>query len=94
MKPTPDSEPTLRKLGGLFFLLRLNLLLLLHRRLRLYRLSRQHLPRVELFLSCFEITGPIARHVVELLAMNIWLHKQVMRKLAENGGKVPDDLKH
>lgn len=27
-------------------------------------------------------------------SMNIWLHKQVMRKLAENGGKVPDDLKH
>jgi hypothetical protein len=26
-------------------------------------------------------------------SMNIWLHKQVMRKLAENGGKVPDDLK-
>ena len=26
-------------------------------------------------------------------AMNIWLHKQVMRKLAENGGKLPDDLK-
>jgi hypothetical protein len=25
--------------------------------------------------------------------MNIWLHKQVMRKLAENGGKVPDDLR-
>ena len=25
--------------------------------------------------------------------MNIWLHKQVMIKLAENGGKVPDDLK-
>ena len=25
--------------------------------------------------------------------MNIWLHKHVMRKLAENGGKVPDDLK-
>jgi hypothetical protein len=24
--------------------------------------------------------------------MNIWLHKQVMRKLAENGGKVPDSL--
>ena len=23
--------------------------------------------------------------------MNIWLHKQVMQKLAENGGKVPDD---
>jgi hypothetical protein len=26
-------------------------------------------------------------------AMNIWLHKQVMQKLAENGGKVPDSLK-
>ena len=26
--------------------------------------------------------------------MNIWLHKQVMNKLAENGGKVPDDLRH
>lgn len=26
-------------------------------------------------------------------AMNIWLHKQVMIKLAENGGKVPDDLR-
>ncbi|VCU68974.1 hypothetical protein PIGHUM_01033 [Pigmentiphaga humi] len=25
--------------------------------------------------------------------MNIWLHKQVMKKLADNGGKVPDDLK-
>ena len=27
-------------------------------------------------------------------AMNMWLHKQVMQKLAENGGKLPDDLKH
>jgi hypothetical protein len=26
-------------------------------------------------------------------AMNIWLHRQVMIKLAENGGKVPDALK-
>ena len=26
-------------------------------------------------------------------AMNVWLHKQVMRKLAENGGKVPDELR-
>ena len=24
--------------------------------------------------------------------MNIWLHKQVMKKLAENGGRVPQDL--
>jgi hypothetical protein len=27
-------------------------------------------------------------------AMNVWLHKQVMTRLAENGGKVPDELKH
>jgi hypothetical protein len=25
--------------------------------------------------------------------MNVWLHREVMQKLAENGGKVPDDLK-
>ena len=26
-------------------------------------------------------------------SMNVWLHKQVMQKLAANGGKVPEDLK-
>jgi hypothetical protein len=26
-------------------------------------------------------------------SMNVWLHKQVMIKLSENGGKVPDSLK-
>jgi hypothetical protein len=26
-------------------------------------------------------------------SMNIWLHKQVMQKLAENGGKVPAELR-
>jgi Domain of unknown function (DUF3597) len=25
-------------------------------------------------------------------AMNIWLHKEVMKQLAENGGKVPQEL--
>jgi hypothetical protein len=25
--------------------------------------------------------------------MNVWLHKQVMQKLADNGGKVPDELR-
>jgi hypothetical protein len=25
--------------------------------------------------------------------MNVWLHKAVMRKLAENGGMVPDELR-
>jgi len=27
-------------------------------------------------------------------AMNVWLHQQVMTKLAEGGGKVPESLKH
>jgi len=27
-------------------------------------------------------------------SMNMWLHKQVMQKLAENGGKVPAELLH
>jgi uncharacterized protein DUF3597 len=27
-------------------------------------------------------------------SMNIWLHKQVMQKLAANGGKVPAELLH
>ena len=27
-------------------------------------------------------------------SMNIWLHKQVMAKLAANGGKLPDQIKH
>jgi Domain of unknown function (DUF3597) len=26
--------------------------------------------------------------------MNVWLHKQVMLKLAQNGGKVPEELRH
>ncbi|RAI60387.1 DUF3597 domain-containing protein [Roseicella frigidaeris] len=26
-------------------------------------------------------------------AMNIWLHRQVMQKLAQNGGKVPEELR-
>jgi hypothetical protein len=25
-------------------------------------------------------------------AMNIWLHKEVIKKIAENGGKVPQEL--
>ena len=27
-------------------------------------------------------------------AMNIWLHKEVLKRLAENGGKVPQELLH
>ena len=26
--------------------------------------------------------------------MNVWLHKQVMSKLAANGGKLPPEIKH
>lgn len=26
--------------------------------------------------------------------MNIWLHKQVLRKLAENGGNIPEELRN
>jgi len=26
--------------------------------------------------------------------MNVWLHEQVMQKLAESGGVVPDSLRH
>ncbi|AWM07687.2 DUF3597 domain-containing protein [Bradyrhizobium symbiodeficiens] len=27
-------------------------------------------------------------------SMNVWLHKQVMSKLAANGGKLPSEIKH
>jgi hypothetical protein len=27
-------------------------------------------------------------------SMNLWLHKEVMQKLAASGGKVPDSLRH
>ncbi len=32
-------------------------------------------------------------NVNDSASMNVWLHKQVMVKLAENGGKVPSELK-
>jgi Domain of unknown function (DUF3597) len=31
---------------------------------------------------------------IDSASMNIWLHKQVMTKLAANGGKLPPDIKH
>ncbi len=30
----------------------------------------------------------------DTVAMNIWLHRKVMAKLAESGGKVPAELRH
>ena len=35
----------------------------------------------------------LAEELNDSAAMNVWLHKQVMVKLAENGGKVPSDLR-
>jgi hypothetical protein len=32
-------------------------------------------------------------NTADCAAMNMWLHKQVMQKLSENGGKVPESLK-
>jgi len=31
-------------------------------------------------------------HTNDSASMNMWLHKQVMQKLADNGGKVPSEL--
>jgi hypothetical protein len=41
-----------------------------------------------------ELAGDLhyAGDTKDTAAMNIWLHKEVMKKLAENGGKVPPDL--
>lgn len=33
-------------------------------------------------------------NVKDTAAMNMWLHKQVMTKLAENGGTLPKDVLH
>ena len=39
-----------------------------------------------------ELTCPAELIGGDYSKMNIWLHKAVMKKLAENGGKVPADL--
>lgn len=41
-----------------------------------------------------ELAGELAYSgdTQDTATMNVWLHKQVMKKLAENGGKVPADL--
>ena len=55
--------------------------------MKLLNLDSSHSARIELAkeLHYPGDTGDSA-------AMNIWLHAQVMKKLAENGGKVPADL--
>jgi 3-oxoacyl-ACP reductase-like protein len=56
--------------------------------MKLLSLDSSHAARVELAKE-LHYTG----NSQDSAAMNIWLHAQVMTKLAENGGKVPDDLK-
>ncbi len=56
--------------------------------MKLLSLDSSHAARVELAKE-LHYTG----NIQDSAAMNIWLHAQVMTKLAENGGKVPDDLK-
>jgi hypothetical protein len=38
-------------------------------------------------------SGALNGNVKDTATMNMWLHKQVMIKLAENGGQVPSELK-
>src|SRR6516162_3553335 len=56
--------------------------------LKLLKLDSSHSARKELAKE-LHYTG----NTNDSAAMNIWLHKQVMIKLAENGGKAPDSLK-
>jgi hypothetical protein len=57
--------------------------------MKLLGLDSSHSARIEL-ANELHYTGDVH----DSAAMNIWLHKQVMEKFAENGGKVPDDLRH
>ena len=56
--------------------------------MKLLKLDSSHSARKELAKE-LHYTG----NTNDTAAMNVWLHKQVMIKLAENGGKVPDSLK-
>jgi hypothetical protein len=38
--------------------------------------------------------GAVAGCIGVPATMNVWLIKQVMQKLADNGGKVPAELQH
>ena len=56
--------------------------------MKLLKLDSSHSARNELAKELHYTGNPN-----DSAAMNVWLHKQVMIKLAENGGKVPDSLK-
>jgi hypothetical protein len=57
--------------------------------MKLLGLDSSHSARVELAHE-LHYTGDIE----DSAAMNIWLHKEVMIKFTENGGKLPPDLAH
>jgi Domain of unknown function (DUF3597) len=56
--------------------------------MKLLNLDSSHAARIELAKE-LHYSGNTA----DSYAMNIWLHAQVMKKLAENGGIVPEELK-
>lgn len=58
--------------------------------LKLLDIDSSFLARKEL---AAELSCP-AEKMGDSAQMNMWLHKAVLRKLAENGGNVPDDLLH
>ena len=43
-----------------------------------------------------ELAGELGYHgdTNDSASMNVWLHKEVMAKLAANGGKLPPEIKH
>jgi hypothetical protein len=55
--------------------------------MKLLKLDSSHSARIELAHE-LHYEG----NTEDSATMNIWLHAQVMQKLAENGGKVPDEL--
>jgi 3-oxoacyl-ACP reductase-like protein len=55
--------------------------------MKLLNLDSSHAARIELAKE-LHYSGDTNNSA----AMNVWLHEQVMQKLAENGGKVPADL--
>lgn len=57
--------------------------------MKLLGLDSSHSARIELAHELH-----YAGNVDDSASMNVWLHGQVMEKLAENGGKVPDELRH
>jgi len=56
--------------------------------LKLLDIDNSYAARKELAVEL----GCPAEKMHDSASMNIWLHKTVLRKIAENGGKVPKDL--